>query len=298
MLRSMTGYARLSADTPLGHVAIELQSVNRRFLDIQTFLPTGWGICDSQLRRWLSDALSRGQVIARISVACNGNQPLKMSVNKPLLHALHSAWAEIAKEIGAPYADAQCLSLYQAAPDLMVSEEVAQVSDIASLIQPYFLQVLEQLLLVKAREGQILQTEIRQRLQAIRDEVIKITGRAPAVVEKYREKIRLQLACLETMASLTLADRERLFADTCRVIAEQLDISEELSRLASHLDHADSYLEKPDASCGKALEFILQELQREVNTIGSKGSDAGITQSVVTAKLEIERIREQVQNVE
>jgi uncharacterized protein (TIGR00255 family) len=279
MLKSMTAFGRATFNTEMGHFTIEIQSVNRKFLEINVSLPPELSYFDVEVKKWLQPFITRGQVSVKITASFEGKSPFIIVPNLALARQMKAAWEEIAKETGFELGEIK-LSLLSKADDLLRFEENRSEEEGYRRILRHVLdQALTSFIQMKSHEGAILQGDILNRAEKIRRAIKMIEDRSPFATKKYREKL---LARLEELA----------------LFAEKIDITEEIVRFDCHLVRFEERVQSADASVGKTLEFILQELNREVNTIGSKSSDMEIAKLVIDIKSELERIKEQIQNIE
>ena len=292
-MRSMTGHGKGAAASGAWQVTVELKSVNHRFLDISCRLPRTWSFLEDTVRRELQQALRRGHVEVFLSVEAQGDQNASREVRVDT--ALAARYVDAARELaGATGVDpsltmAQLLALEgvvetdEALPDEQaVSEAAAEAVRAAAA----------QLNAMREREGESLREDLSAHLSAAAALRERILERAPTVVESYRARLNERLSRLdvEPVDPARLAQEVALMADKCA-------IDEELARLSSHIGQMTGYL-KASGEIGKKMDFLIQEMNREANTIGSKASDAQIAQCVVDLKSEIEKLREQIQNVE
>lgn len=294
MLKSMTAYGRASLNTKAGHFVIEIQSVNRKFLEINVCLPRELSQFDIELKKWLSPYLARGQVSIKVNASFEGPVPFIVRANLPLARQLKAAWDEIAKEL---CLDENCfsLSLLEKAEGLLSYEENREEEENYRQVLKQTLEMaLTSFLHMKAQEGIILQADIVQRLEKIRQAMQIIQQKAPFATKKYREKL---IARLDELLPREVEHEERILREIA-LFAEKIDVTEEIIRLFCHLTHFEELLQSTALSVGKTLEFVLQELNREINTIGNKSSDIEIARAVIDIKSELERIREQIQNIE
>lgn len=293
MLKGMTAYGRGSFQSEIGHFIAEIQSVNRKFLDIQIQLPKELIRFEAELRRYLIPHMARGQVSLKIFATFDDMIPVVVHPNLPLARQLKGAWDRIAAELGVP-AKKFDLSLL-AKEDEIISFE-SNLHD-EQLYHDALLQVVKDAMKgfqeMKRMEGAALQQDIGSRIAKMKDILSMIQEKAPTATKKYREKL---LARLEELLPGSVENDERVYREVA-IFAEKVDIAEEVTRFSYHLKHALELLDSKD-SVGKTFEFVIQEMNREANTIGSKSSDLEITRNVIDIKSELEKIREQIQNVE
>ncbi len=290
---SMTGFGRGAAATSEYRVDVELSSVNRKQLDVQANLPRPFGVLEARVFERVSRALSRGRVTVDVGIRRTAEKRAKgVRVDTALAAAFVRELRKTASAL--KLKDDLQASLLLNLPDVVSYEQAeGEVERGWPVIQKALDEALEGLVQMRAREGRALQKDLRQRLGLLKKLLASIRAHAPSVVSLHRKNLlaRLQQAGLAVEAPDDKLLRElALFADRC-------DISEEITRLNSHIGQAVELMASAEA-VGRALDFLLQEMLREINTIGSKGNDATILRHVVEFKAELERIREQVQNIE
>lgn len=290
MLRSMTAFGRGALDYEGMHFAVEIQSVNRKHLEIQIHLPRTLSILETEVRSRVANEVFRGQILVRVQVVFHGKSPYRFQPNLPLAKEIKRAWDEIGEALGEKAFSSDALL---ASPDVLVSEiDEHEIKNIKGGLEQAIEKCLNELIHMKEKEGRAIEEDFLPRLKAMENKVLFIEELSKGAPEKWRKKI---LSRIEEIASLTETD-ERLLKEIA-LMAERLDITEECVRFRSHVMQFKDVMHQKGA-VGKTLEFILQELGREINTIGSKCQDVEISKTIIEVKGEIEKIREQVQNVE
>jgi uncharacterized protein (TIGR00255 family) len=294
MLKSMTAYGRGSYSSSVGHFIIEIQSLNRKFLDINTVTPKELLRYEIEIKKWIAQQVARGQVNVKVSVDYEEASPLIVKPNIPLARQLRAAWDKIAKEIG--FAETSVdLSLFADVKELFsVEEEIEDEKPYREAIKEALDRALKAFVKMKTDEGTVLQMDIAMRMGRLRSSMEEIAQRGSGATGKYREKLK---ARLEEILPGCMENEERLLREVA-ILAEKVDITEEVTRFLCHLKHFDEVIQSSEAGVAKTLEFILQELGREINTIGSKSSDMDIARRVVDIKSVLEQVKEQIQNVE
>lgn len=290
-MRSMTGYGRALVEEDGREMTVEVRSVNHRFLDVSCRLPRSIGFLEDAVRKGVAARVARGHVDVFVNYVNRREDAREVRVDTVLAQAYRSALEELGKAVGVT----QSASLidYARLPDVLtVSEKQEDQDALRVLLQHALEKALDQLCAMREMEGENMRADILSKMDAIASLQKQIASRAPLVVEEYREKLRARLCAL-----LSGELDEARFATEVAIFADRAAIDEELVRLESHIAQirAAAALQEP---VGRKLDFLVQELNREVNTIGSKASDAQIAQHVVAAKGEIEKLREQVQNIE
>ena len=286
---SMTGCGRGKAEDGLWEITVELKSVNHRFLDLSLRLAREYAFLEETIRRRLTEALRRGHVEACVTVQAAESAERRVAVDEDMARAYLAAAARLSA-LGA--AGALSVAELMRMDGVLTREETPGDEEaLTALAAEACGQALAELTAMQAREGENLRRDLSLHLDAAAALREEMAAAAPLVTAFHREKLtaRLEQAGVELPDPVRLAQELALYADRCA-------IDEELSRLESHIGQFRAILESP-GEAGKKLDFLLQEMNREANTIGSKANDAGLAQKVVSLKSEIEKLREQVQNV-
>ena len=290
MISSMTGFGRATVASDGREITIELKSVNHRYLDLAFRMPRHIGFIEDVLRQLLTEQLSRGHV--DIFVNYRNTDARTVVIDEALMGAYLSA----ARKAAAQYElrDDITLSAAMRFPDVTDVIEAEEDRDaVAALAREAALRAVTAMKRMRAGEGERLCNDLLNRVTTVESIAGKIDVRAPFVVEEYRTKLSERI---ESMLGGVEVDRTRLATEVA-LFADKASINEELVRLASHITEMRKVL-GADEAAGRRLDFIVQEMNREFNTIGSKANDAEITSLVIAGKGEIEKIREQVQNIE
>ena len=293
-LMSMTGRGAGTASGRLARVEIELSSVNRKQLDVDVGLPRFLSSFESRVQELVQSRLSRGRVSGEIRVTwAETAQAAGARVDLGLARATVAAWRAAAKKLGLP--DDLKASALLSLPGLVSFEHGER--DLEALwpaVRKALEAALGRLQAMRRKEGAALGRDLRARLATLRKETAAIAERAPGVAETYRANLLKRIG--ETLPGTDLAGDERLLKEVA-LFADKADVAEELVRLDSHFRQASGLL-KTGGVVGRTLDFLVQEMGREINTIGSKANDGEIARRVVACKAELERFREQVQNIE
>lgn len=298
-MRSMTGFgvgeAPLDAEgdegSPPGKLTIEIRAVNHRYLDVRVKAPSQLPDLATTLETIARERLTRGRfdLNVRVDGAALGAVTIDRDRARGVFHALRAMRDELAPEAEVP------LSLLAAVPDLFVPS-IEQAGDaLRAAVQTAFQHALDALDTMRRREGLALEEDLVRRLGTIRKLALAIGERAPLVVDHYKKRLKERAERLRVASDLDV-EPGRLEQEVA-MFADRVDIAEEITRLESHASHFETLLNGPEA-VGRRLDFLLQEMAREANTIGSKSQDVAIAHAVVELKAEIERMREQAQNVE
>jgi uncharacterized protein (TIGR00255 family) len=288
----MTGYGRGETDHDGTKFSVELNSVNRKQSDIVINVPRDLGELEPRIRQTINESISRGRTTATISLHTGENGARNLALNTELARCDHEAMHALQKELNAP--GEVTISTILQAPGVMRFPEQAQDSEAAwPAIKSALQTALADLIKMREREGKHLAKDLIHRLKAIRKKLKEVRALHPEVVKRYRAALldRIQ------KAGLPIADGDERLLKEITFFADRADVSEELTRLESHLAQFAHHLRSKEP-VGRTLEFITQEIFRELNTLGAKANDAAISQHVIACKGELEKIREQVQNLE
>ncbi len=295
-MKSMTGYGRGESSAAEAKVVVELKSVNRKQSELVVMLPPDWESLETRIRESVARVVSRGRCEIRVSLDVPEGETTGNRINRSVVQAYSREWSEVAAELGLSGAAAHVsLELLARCPGVMQSKtrvidpEVAWPGTSAALAS-----ALESMDAMRRREGEALERDLESRIALIRSALDRVRALAPEVLNRYRQQLaqRLQSAGLEGIT----VDDERILREVV-VFADRSDISEEIARLESHFQQYEDCRKSREA-VGRKLDFLAQEFHREINTIGSKANDARIAAEVVLMKTELERFREQVQNLE
>lgn len=292
MIKSMTGYGRAAVTAGGREITVELRSVNNRYLDCTVKLPRMFSFAEDAVKRRVKEAISRGKVDVYITVTQTESTDVKVQLNRPVLEGYLSAMRTIAAEYGVQD-DISVTALARLQDIFLVDrqeedEEAAQ-KDILAAVDAALRKHTE----MRCREGEAMEADLRSRAATILGLVADVEARSPETVREYRERLA---AKMQEVLENTSIDESRILTEAA-VFADKIAVDEETVRLHSHLSQLRDML-RGDEPVGRKLDFLIQEINRECNTIGSKCSDLTITQDVVNMKAEVEKIREQVQNIE
>ncbi len=288
MIRSMTAFAHHEHTSPLGKLSWELRTVNHRYLDISIRLPEEFRSQENAFRTTIQNKLQRGKLEASLRYAAGVGETSTIVVNEPLARALIIACRQIEALTNSPD-PLKAVDILRwpgvtldSTPDMEKTLEQA-----TSLLD----KALDDLIATREREGKRLAEFIDLRCDQIAEIIVRIRKRRPEIVQNIRDKIHQRLEELDVTPDNNRLEQELV------MLAQRLDIDEELDRLMAHLDEITAVLER-DEPIGRRLDFLMQELNREANTLASKSNDAETTQAAVDLKVLIEQMREQIQNIE
>lgn len=289
-LVSMTGFGRAEREAPFGKILVEVQSVNRKFLEISFSLPKEWLRFEPELRKRVGEWVLRGSVSVRVQRASNQSGVENSLPDPHKLRSLKEGWEALAQSVGYPKGVIDFPFLVASAEG--VTGYAAQEADLSFLLEALG-AALEAHTTMRREEGRYLAADIEARLGKIGTLLASVECRSPNATEKMRQKLKERI---EALFSSSVELDDRLLREVA-LFAERVDISEEIVRLKSHLAQYQE-MKKKGGAAGRGIDFLIQEMGREVNTIGSKSVDAEIAHEVVEMKSELEKIREQVQNIE
>ena len=291
-MKSMTGFGCGEASNDDLIYRVEVASVNRKQADIVVNLPRELSALDSRIRKQVSEVVSRGRINVGISLKSSEAKGGSLSINLPLAEEYSAAIAKLEEHLGLNGLVSR-FDPGRAPGVIQLGETLPEPEDVWPFVEKALKESLSKLLEMRSTEGAHLKSDLESRLAILKGFLQQIAEQAPSVVKRYRENLikRLDSAGIE----LNLDD-ERLIKEI-GLFADRCDISEEITRLESHFAQCHKYFTSNEA-VGRPLDFLIQEMGREINTIGSKANDASIAQIIVESKTELEKIREQIQNIE
>jgi uncharacterized protein (TIGR00255 family) len=293
MIDSMTGYGHAKSETEDLSLSVEVRSVNNRYLKVMVRGPEFLSPMEADIERVVREGISRGAVT--VTVYCRRLGPAaRPPINEDLLAGYVAELERLAAKLGvaASIDITELVSL----PGVLIEEDTtADIEPLRDRVLAATAAALADFKAMRRQEGQTLEADLRKHVAIIRENLAEVEKLAPSVVEEYRNRLMDRIGVLMKESSLDLA-RESLLGEVS-IFAERSDISEELSRLESHLVQFDELLEAREPA-GRKLEFLAQEMLREANTTGSKSGSAEISRRTVEVKAAIDRIKEQVQNAE
>jgi len=292
MVLSMTGYGRGKAEDDRREVTVELKTVNHRYLDINVRMPRVMTLLEEDVRKRIQQSLSRGRVEVYVSYKNKAQDQITVTLNMPVAESYHAAFQTLAEKFNIDMKPD--LALLTSVSDIFtVTEQEENEEELKELLFKALDEALGIVREMREKEGRFLATDVIERAQLINNMIDAVEKQSPTVVEDYRRKLEQRL---KELLKTTELDEAR-FQTEVAYFADRSNITEEIIRLRSHLSQLRHTLEA-GGTIGRKLDFIVQEMNREANTIGSKSSDITITNYVVDIKSEIEKIREQIQNIE
>ena len=296
MIKSMTGFASLTRDDERAAIGVTIRSVNHRFLDLQLRLPPAIADLEPRLRAAMQKHLARGRVEVSVSLQLRQPAPPQVELNEAFAQALASA-IEQARSRGVVSGTLTAGDLLRLPQALSIREKLPEAGGVSAMlgtaVDEAVLSAVQQLEEMRVREGVHLRTDLDMRKSLLSGLIARMATAATTGREALEARL---LERAREIATALPVDQAALSQEVVRV-AQRSDISEEVTRFHGHLAHWDALSDSPEP-CGRKLDFLLQEMNREVNTIGSKADGLQVSEVVIQAKAELERMREQVQNVE
>jgi uncharacterized protein (TIGR00255 family) len=292
MLKSMTGFGKGEGDTALGKLYVEVRSVNHRYCDINIKLPKRLAPFENRIKETIRSQVSRGRIDVSLKLDNLGEEKIQLHVDLHLAEQYYQALQSLREKL--QLKDEVSLALLAGSKDLITAkEEAGDIEPYWQEIVPILKRSFQDLDEMKRLEGESIAKDIQQRLEYIVQQLAIIKQQFPSRLEAYQNKLQERL---QSLLKGMEVDFSR-FQQEVAFLTERTDITEEIVRTESHLAQF-TILWKGEESVGRKMEFLLQEIHREVNTVSAKANDAEISQRVVEIKSELEKIREQVQNIE
>ena len=293
MVRSMTGFGRAEVLTEQYRAACEVKSVNHRYFEFSARAPRSCGFLEERLKRFFQERVSRGKIECYVSLEFLGDSGIEVKLNTPVLTGYLEAFAAMENEYGVK--NDACASALLRVPDLFqVQKKAVDEEAVWAVVMQAASEACEKFIAMREAEGQRLQDDVLARADEILRHVAFVEERSPQTVLEYNEKLLTRMRELLESASI---DEQRLLTEAA-IFADKIAVAEETVRLRSHLQQLAEFFAAPSEAVGRKMDFLVQEINREANTIGSKASDIEIARRVVDIKSNVEKIREQVQNIE
>jgi uncharacterized protein (TIGR00255 family) len=295
MIKSMTAYGRASVSSVQGRFVIEIHSVNRKMLDMSLYLPKDLLRFDMEIRKWLSQYLERGQVTLRLTLQSEGSSNKLFSNYSTQLKVLKEGWDKLASELGYDPEKTVDLPFLVSQLQMLPSFEAKEDEEtLKASLKAAVEEALQELMAMKETEGKTLALDIQKRLKIIEENIAAVELKKELPLIHYRKKLTDRL---KEVGHLHAEAEERIVREVA-LLAEKMDVTEELVRLRTHIEQFRQHLSLHEKAVGRTLDFLTQEMHREINTLGSKSADSEISLYVVKIKSELDKIREQVQNIE
>lgn len=291
MINSMTGFGRAQKNSGSRDITIEIKAVNHRYFEYYSRLPRAFSYLDEKIKAHIQKAVKRGKVEVSVTVLAVENGT-SIQINEELAVSYIEALRKLAEKTGIK--DDISLSSISRFGDIFVLQKLTEEEEQVWLeFEEVLAEALGKFLEMRRTEGENLKTDILERLNIIEQNTAEVEARSPQRVEEYRQKLHTKIS--EVLQN-TQIDEQRILTEAA-IYAEKIAVDEETTRLRSHLAQFRSILGESDA-VGRKLDFLVQEINREINTIGSKAQDSATANIVIAVKAEVEKIREQIQNIE
>ena len=297
MIRSMTGFGRGEYSDEISKVTVEIRSVNHRYLDIYVKMPRRYSFAEETIKSAIKERLHRGKVEVSVSVDNIGKSDSDIRLDKELAARYYNVLSELRDSFDFGEESRVSLSLLSKMPDVIVTTPAAEDEEaMAKRLLGATANALEDFCSTREAEGDKLAEDITARADTIQEIRDRIEKRAPEIEKEYAAKFKARVE--EILGGVYEVPAERI-ALQAAIFADKANITEELVRLGSHISQLRKFLQSDGREAiGKKIDFLIQEMNREANTIGSKSNDGEITSSMLELKAEIEKVREQVQNIE
>lgn len=294
MIRSMTGYGRAQMTIDTMSITVELRSVNHRYFEFNSRVPRNYGFLDEKLKSFIGSLVARGKVECYVSVENLEDGEVEILVNHSLANSYINALNELAERNDLVLRDDLVLSTLARNNDIFaVHKQEADEEKIWNAIKTVTEEAVAKFVSMREAEGEKLKADVLYRADEILKKVSVIEERSPETVKEYNDKL---LARINEFLSDVQVDEQRILTE-CAIFADKVAVAEETVRLRSHIDQLRLFMDSNEA-IGRKIDFLVQEMNREANTIGSKAQDVTIARNVIDIKAEIEKIREQIQNIE
>ena len=292
MIKSMTGYGRGQATVDGTDILVEIKSVNNRYYDFSARLPRMYGYLEEKLKTFMNGSISRGKIEVSVSIYNSGSKSEEISINLDVANGYINALREANESLG--LTDDITLSHVSRFPEVFIVKKIIEDEEsVWNNIKPVAEEAVAKFVAMREIEGEKMKEDLSSRLDFILSKVEEVEKLSPATTENYRNRLYQKL---KDILSDNNIDEQRILTEAA-IFSEKVAVDEETVRLRSHISQFRELLETNEP-VGRKLDFLVQEMNRESNTIGSKAQDIAITKIVVDVKSEIEKIREQIQNIE
>ncbi len=294
MIRSMTGYGRFQSTVDSMNITVELKSVNHRYFEFNSRVPRNYGFLEEKLKSFVNSRVSRGKVECYVSIENLEEDEVEIAVNHSLAESYCNALKELAGRLELNLRDDNIMSSLTRYNDIfVVHKNEADEEKIWNAVKVVTDEAVTKFIDMREQEGNKLKSDVLSRAETILGKVTEIEERSPVTVKEYNDRL---LARINEFLSDVQVDEQRILTE-CAIFADKVAVAEETVRLRSHIDQLRQFLNS-DEAVGRKIDFLVQEMNREANTIGSKAQDVTIARNVIDIKAEIEKIREQIQNIE
>ena len=292
MTKSMTGYGRASETIDGMAITVEIKSVNHRYFEFSSRTPRSYGFLDEKLKSYIQSRVSRGKVECYVQIDSLEEAQVEVLLNASMAQGYLQAFRELSERFGVEN-DVSVSTLARYSDLFSLHKAPADEEKIWNAVQTVAQEATDRFVEMRLREGEKLTADILSRADTILEHVAFIEQRSPETVREYNEKL---LSRMQTILESTQIDKQRILLEAA-IYADKVAVAEETVRLRSHIDQLREFFASHEA-VGRKLDFLVQEINREANTIGSKAQDVEIARRVIDIKAEVEKIREQIQNIE
>ncbi len=292
MIRSMTGFGRAQASVEGYNITVEIRSVNHRYFEFYAKIPRTYAFLEEKVKSTLSGGISRGKVECSVQIEATADESVVVTVNEPLARGYVNAINSIS-DMFEIKSDLSAMSVARFSDVLSISKAPVDEDALWEKVEPVVKAALDGFISMRETEGAKLKADVLSRAQTILNNVAYIEERSPETVKQYSEKL---LERMRNVLGDVQVDEARILTEAA-IYADKVAVAEETVRLRSHFEQLDNMLNSNEA-IGRKLDFLVQEINREANTIGSKAQDVDIARRVIDIKAEVEKIREQIQNIE
>ncbi|HAA09203.1 MAG: YicC/YloC family endoribonuclease [Syntrophomonadaceae bacterium] len=292
MANSMTGYGQAQVNRSGYQISCEVRSVNHRYLDTNIRMPRRYALLEDNIKEEIKKYVSRGRLEFTINIEKTEAKARNIKVDKDLAITYHRYLKELADDVNIS-PQIKIIDLFRLPEVFVLEEDVEDVEEIWPILQIALTEAMQSLVAMRNREGNYLIEDILQRTDLIADMVTELEQRSPLVAKEHTDKLRQRIS---ELIGNELLDEARIYQEAA-LFAERINATEEIVRLQSHIQHLRQLLQEQN-SVGRKCDFLVQEMFREINTIASKANDYEMSRIVVETKAELEKIREQLQNLE
>ncbi len=293
MISSMTGYGRGQCTSNGMDVTVEIKSVNHRYFEFSARVPRNYLFLEEKLKSFFAQGIARGKVECFVQITCLDDENVNISANIPLAQSYLNALKDISENLGVS-ADVSANSLARYNDVLEIKKSEVDEEKVWNAVKAAAQDALAGIIAMRQAEGEKLKNDVLSRLDFISEKVEMIEARSPETVREYSQKLLTRMK--EALGDIIHVDEQRILTEAA-IYADKVAVAEETVRLSSHMSQLKSFLIS-DEAIGRKMDFLVQEMNREANTIGSKAQDVEIARAVLDIKAEIEKIREQIENIE
>ncbi|NGX29249.1 MAG: hypothetical protein K940chlam4_00079 [Candidatus Anoxychlamydiales bacterium] len=293
MINSMTGFGGALVSSKVGKLTLEITTINKRFLEVSIFLPKVFSTFETEIRKCVSSKIVRGQVSLKFEFSPSEKNIFSLLPSSTYLKNLKKGWEKLSKDLGFKK-DEITLEFLLSQTKYIPEEKIKDVASLKKMIFDSVEKAINNVIQMRRKEGLVIKVDLEKRINAIKKQLLSIQKKAPITKKNFEKRLK---AKFEDIFVDKVEVEDRLLKEVA-IFADKIDITEEILRLDNHLKEFLLLLKAKQTSVGRKLEFLLQECLREANTIASKASDADISRAAVVIKDEIEKIKEQLQNIE